>query len=172
MLAAAILLPLVFGWLFLGGGLERVWPRGGGSSLPADVGQPAPAFRLGTADGSQLGLADRRGKVVLINFWATWCVPCRTEMPEIEQAYRTYASRGFAVLAVDVQETADQVRPFMAELNLSFPALLDLDGAVSRAYFARALPSSFVVDRQGIVRYVKVGPLTTDVLREQIEKLL
>jgi peroxiredoxin len=93
-------------------------------------------------------------------------------MPEIERAYRAYQTRGFEVLAIDVQEGPEDVQAFMSELQLSFPALLDRDGAVSRLYLARGLPSSFLIDREGVVRYVKVGPLTTSILDEQLEKLL
>ncbi len=163
---------MIAGWLFSGGGLERLWPRPSGPPLPGDVGQPAPGFSLETADGGQIRLDDLRGKVVLLNFWATWCVPCRTEMPEIERAYQTYQPRGFEVLAIDVQEGPAEVQAFMSELELSFPALLDRDAAVSRLYLARALPSSFLIDREGVVRYVKVGPLTTSILDQEIPKLL
>jgi peroxiredoxin len=136
------------------------------------VGQPAPAFALEDTAGRTVRLADLRGKVVLVNFWATWCAPCRTEMPEIEQVYREHRARGFEVVAIDVQEGPAEVQGFMSELGLTFPALLDRDGSASRAYRARALPSSFLVDRQGVVRYLKIGPLTTDSLGAEVNKLL
>ena len=169
---AAIALAVLAGWLFAAGGLQRLIALTSGPTSDGELGAPAPDFRLEDLDGRPVRLADYRGQVVLINFWATWCVPCRTEMPEIESAYRAHRERGFAVLAIDVQEPAGMVRPFMAELGLTFPALLDLVGSVSRAYRARALPASFLVDRQGIVRYVKVGPLTAGALEEQLSKLL
>jgi cytochrome c biogenesis protein CcmG/thiol:disulfide interchange protein DsbE len=171
-LFAAIALALLAGWLFGAGGLQRLIALTSGPTADADVGGPAPDFRLDDLDERSVRLADFRGQVVLINFWATWCMPCRTEMPEIESAYRAHRERGFAVLAIDMQEHAGLVRPFMAELGLTFPALLDLDGSVSRAYRARALPASFLVDRQGTIRYVKVGPLTAGALEEQLRKLL
>ena len=171
-LFAAIALALLAGWLFAAGGLQQLIALTSGPTGDGEVGGPAPDFRLDDLEGRPVRLADYRGQVVLINFWATWCLPCRTEMPEIESVYRAHRERGFGVLAIDMQEHAGLVRPFMAELGLTFPALLDLDGSVGRAYRARALPASFLVDRQGTVRYVKVGPLTAGTLEEQLRKLL
>ena len=171
--AAAILVALVAGWLFGAGGLERlVRNTTSTTSSTADVGQPAPQFSLASAAGPDVRLADYRGQVVLVNFWATWCEPCRTEMPAIDRVYRQQQGRGFEVLAVDVEEGAGQVQTYQAELGLSFPALLDADGTVSRSYRARGLPTSFLVDRQGTIRFVKVGALDEDTLTQQLDKLL
>jgi cytochrome c biogenesis protein CcmG, thiol:disulfide interchange protein DsbE len=168
-LAAAVLVALLAGWLLLGGGLQQllrtfVPPPAG------EVGQPAPDFTLERPDQASLRLADYRGSVVLLNFWATWCTPCRAEMPEIEQVYQANRARGFQVLAVNLQEGAAEVQPFMSELGLSFPALLDRDGTVSRLYRARALPSSFLIDRSGTVQYIRIGTLTRSALEEQLQK--
>jgi peroxiredoxin len=171
-LLAAVVLALLAGWLFLAGGLQQLIAITSGPAADGEVGGPAPDFTLEDLDGRSVRLSDHRGQVVLINFWATWCLPCKTGMPEIESVYRTHRERGFAVLAVDMQEHAGLVRPFMAELGLTFPALLDLDGAVTRAYRVRGLPASFLVDRQGTVRYLKIGPLTVATLEEQLRKLL
>jgi peroxiredoxin len=171
-LVAAILLAAFAGWLFAEGGLLKLVNALGDPGAPGDVGQPAPQFELEDTSGRVVRLADLRGKVVLVNFWATWCAPCRTEMPEMEKVYREHRERGFEVVAIDLQESAAEVRPFMAELGLTYPALLDRDGSVSRAYRARALPSSFLVDRQGTVRYLKIGPLTTEALEAEVRKLL
>lgn len=171
-LIAAVALAAFAWWFLLGGGIERFRPRGAEPSGSGGVGQPAPDFALDTPASTTIRLAELRGSVVLLNFWATWCTPCRAEMPEFESAYREYRDRGFAVLAVDVEERAEEVEPFMRELGLTFPALLDLDGSVSRAYRARALPSSFLVDRDGVVRYVRVGALTKATLEAELKKLL
>ena len=171
-LIAAIALAILAGWLFGAGGLLRLIVALDRSDGGGEVGQHAPEFTLEDLDGQQVRLADLRGQVVLLNFWATWCGPCRTEMPEIESIYRAYRERGFTVLAVDLQEDATEVRPYLRELGLTFPGLLDRDGAVSRAYRTRALPSSFLIDRQGTVRYLKIGPLTAEQLEEQVTKLL
>src|SRR5215208_4226851 len=108
-LAAAITLALFAGWFFQGGGAAWLWPRLSGPASTGEVGQVAPEFTLESADGRPIGLSEQRGKVVLLNFWATWCVPCRSEMPEIESAYRANRDRGFEVLAVNVQEGAPEV---------------------------------------------------------------
>jgi peroxiredoxin len=171
-LLAAVGLAAVAAWLVIGGGIERLRPRPSSPSGPAEVGQGAPDFSLENAAGGQSQLSDYRGQVVLLNFWATWCVPCRAEMPEIESTYLAHRERGFRVLAINVQENEAEVRAFFDELGLSFPALLDREASVARLYLARALPSSFLVDRQGVVRYVRVGPLTGPTLEEQVAKLL
>jgi peroxiredoxin len=171
-LLAAVGLAAVAGWLVVGGGIERLRPRSSSPSGPAEVGQSAPDFSLESAAGGQSRLSDHRGQVVLLNFWATWCVPCRAEMPEIESTYLAHRERGLRVLAINVQEDRAEVQAFFDELGLSFPALLDRDASVARLYLARALPSSFLVDRHGQVRYVRVGPLTGPTLEEQLAKLL
>jgi peroxiredoxin len=169
-LAAAVCLAVVAGWLVVGGGIERLRPRPSGQAGSVEVGQPAPDFCLQSAAGNRECLGDYRGQIVLLNFWATWCVPCRAEMPEIENTYRAHRERGFQVLAINVQEAEAEVRPFVGELGLTFPALMDRDTAVARAYLARALPSSFLVDRRGVVQFVRVGPLTGTMLEEQLRK--
>jgi cytochrome c biogenesis protein CcmG, thiol:disulfide interchange protein DsbE len=169
---AAIMVALVGGWLLLGGGIERLRPRNPAEIGLPEVGEPAPDFALQSVSGEELRVSSQRGQVVLVNFWATWCVPCRSEMPAIERVYRQQAERGFRVVAVDVQESESEVQPFMTELNLTFPAVLDRDGYVSRLYRARALPSSFLIDRQGIIRFVRVGALSQEQLEEQLKLAL
>lgn len=170
-LLAALVLAAGAGWWLLGGA-ELL--RGQRASPPesGDIGQPAPDFTLQRLDGGTLQLSSLRGKVVLINFWATWCLPCRSEMPELEQTYQTYRSRGFEVLAINFLESENDVRPFVSELGLSFPVLLDQDGSVGRLYRTYALPSSFLIDASGTIRYVKIGPLTAPMLAGELGKLL
>lgn len=136
------------------------------------VGHPAPEFTLTATDGSQVALSDLRGKVVLINFWATWCPPCRAEMPAIQQAYDRFRDQGFLVLAVNQQEDVASVVRFMSEQRLTFPALLDSNARVSADYQARALPSSFFVDRRGIIRVVYRGPMSRGMIEGAIEQLI
>lgn len=117
------------------------------------AGEPAPNFRLRDMNGRNVSLSDLRGKVVLLNFWATWCGPCRVEMPAMERLYRAYDRKDFEILAVstDAQGTA-VTRPFQQENKLTFPILHDSDFRVGLSYGARTLPMTFMVDRQGIVR--------------------
>ncbi len=143
------------------------------AALPApQPGHPAPPFRLQTLDGSTVSLADLTGRVVLINVWASWCAPCRSEMPAIEAAYVTYREQGFTVVAVNLREDRETVAAFLRTHKLTFPALLDADGTVSTAYRSHALPSSFFVDRQGVIRAVYRGPMPRSVITGTVEQLL
>jgi peroxiredoxin len=133
---------------------------------------PAPDFRLTTLEGDELALSDLRGQVVLVNFWATWCPPCRAEMPAIQSAYEQYDEQGFTVLAVNMREQPQQVQQFMQQYELTFPALLDSTGSVGGQYRANVLPSSFFVDRQGIIRSVYRGPVSHGIITGVVEQLL
>lgn len=140
---------------------------------PAPLAEhPAPDFTLTELDGTQVTLRDLTGQVVLINVWATWCPPCRAEMPAIQAAYEQYRDRGFTVLAVNLQEDPVTVAAFMREHNLTFPVPLDLDGTVSAIYQARSLPSSFFVDKTGVIRAVYRGPMPRSVIGGTVEQLL
>jgi peroxiredoxin len=116
-------------------------------------GEPAPNFQLRDMNGQAVSLSDLRGKIVLVNFWATWCGPCRIEMPAMERLYRTYDRKDFEILAVSTDAQGVAVtRPFQQENQLTFPILHDADFRVGLSYGARTLPMTFMVDRQGIVR--------------------
>jgi peroxiredoxin len=133
---------------------------------------PAPDFTLTDLTGVPVRLSELRGQVVLINVWATWCPPCRAEMPTIQAAYEQYRAQGFTVLAINLREDAPAVARYLEQDGLTFPALLDSDGAVSSAYQARAIPSSFFIDRAGIVRAVYRGPMARGVIAGTVEQLL
>ena len=122
------------------------------------LGEPAPNFRLRDLNGQMVSLSDLRGKVVLLNFWATWCGPCRVEMPAMEELYRTFSRNDFEILAVSTDAQGVSVtRPFQQENHLTFPILHDADYRVGLTYGARSLPMTFMVDRQGIVRHQIFG---------------
>jgi peroxiredoxin len=132
----------------------------------------APDFTLSNLDGTKVALSDLKGQVVLINVWATWCPPCRVEMPTIQAAYEQYHNQGFTVVAVNLKEDPSAVEAFMREHQLTFPALLDADGQVSRTYQAVSLPSSFFVDRRGVIRAVYHGPMPRSIIAGTVEQLL
>ena len=110
---------------------------------------PAPDFTLAGLDGKTVRLADFRGRVVFLNFWATWCAPCREEMPEMQALARELEKEGLVVLAVNYEESAETAEAFVQETALTLPVLLDADGAVARRYRVPGLPASFFVDRRG-----------------------
>ena len=134
----------------------------------------APALALPGVDGRVRRLADYRGKVVLVNFWASWCGPCREEMPSMERLRRSLRGDPFAVLAVNVGESARVVRRFAETAQLGSVLLLDGDGSAARAWGARALPSSFIVGPDGKIRYSHVGALdwSTPEVRRSITGLM
>jgi cytochrome c biogenesis protein CcmG/thiol:disulfide interchange protein DsbE len=136
------------------------------------VARAAPAFTLRDAEGELVSLEDLRGRVVLINFWATWCVPCRAEMPELDRAAREYHEDGFRVLAVNILEDAESIRRFGEELNLGIPLLVDRAGDVYKAYSVQGLPASFLVDRDGVIRDVHLGVITRAYLDNKVRRLL
>ena len=129
----------------------------GAQALTPWSGGGAPSLELTAIDGRLHSLADYRGRVVLVNFWATWCAPCRAEMPSIERLRRSLAREPFAVLAVNVSEDESAVRAFADSVTMGFPLLLDRDGQVTRAWRARALPMTFIVGPEGRIRYQAIG---------------
>ena len=122
-------------------------------------GGPAPALELADLDAATHRLADYRGSAVLLNFWATWCAPCREEMPSIERLRRSLDGRRFVVLAVNVGEGARVARDFTQKMPLGFTFLLDRDTRTTKAWGARVLPASFIIGPDGAVRYSYFGAL-------------
>ncbi len=117
----------------------------------------APDFTLRSVDGPNLRLREQRGRVVLVNFWATWCGPCRQEMPHLNKLYDKYRGSGFVLLGVNIDDDARTATDLSAKLGLKFPVLLDTDKTVSRLYEMGAMPSTVVIDREGRVRYLHRG---------------
>ncbi len=114
-------------------------------------------FQLPSLSGARVRLSSLKGKVVLLNFWATWCPACRQEMPSMQRMYQRLRAEGFEVLAVDLQEDRQRVQSFAKDLGLSFPILLDSDGSVGGEYGAHALPTTFLLDRRGLIFAWAVG---------------
>ena len=141
-----------------------------------EEGHLAPDFALKTLEGKTIRLSELRGKkVVLINFWATWCPPCRLEMPTMQKIYSDYKGKGFEVLAINIEPDArEEIQDFIKELRLTFPVLLDSDMKVTRRYRLIGLPVSTLIDRQGIIRSKEIGyhDWTDKESRKRVESLL
>ena len=127
--------------------------------LPAWTGEPTQPLALKDLGGQLHDLADYRGKVVVVNFWATWCQPCREELPSLERLRDAMRGRRFEVLAVNVAEGEPRVKSFLAEVPLRLPVLLDRNGDAQRTWKVRGLPATFLLDPQGSIRYWYLGEL-------------
>ena len=121
-----------------------------------------PDFTLNSLDGKSITLSALKGKVVLLNFWATWCPPCRAEMPSMERLYRELKNRAFTILAVDILENPETVKNFAPKYDLSFPILLDTTGDVSAKYVANMIPTTYIIDKDGKAAGVVIGPRKWD----------
>jgi peroxiredoxin len=130
---------------------------GSGAGAAVTPASGAPDFTLPSLDGPNLRLQEQRGRVVMINFWATWCAPCRVEMPHLARLYEKYRVSGFTVLAVNIDEDPHKAASLARQLGMRFPVLLDTEKKVSRLYDLSTMPSSVLVDRDGRVRYITRG---------------
>jgi peroxiredoxin len=117
----------------------------------------APDFDLEDPDGNPQRLADYQGKAVILNFWATWCPPCREEMPSMQRAHEAVSDDGIALVAINVGEDADTIEQFLASYPVDFPLPMDLDSKVVQSYPVRGLPTTFVIDPEGRLVYVATG---------------
>ena len=168
-----IILILGFAWIFVSA--DRTGTSTSGKIPAPQQGFLAPDFELKSIEGETVKLSDLRGQAVLVNLWATWCPPCRAEMPAIEKVYNEYKAQGFIVLAVNMtyQDAISDIAPFIDEYGLTFPVLLDETGVVGTAYQLRSLPSSFFIDREGIIQEVVIGgPMAEALLRTRVEEIL
>ncbi len=138
------------------------------STVPAKVNFPSPELNLKDLSGKSVSLRDYRGSVVLVNLWATWCPPCREEMPALQKFYEKYKDDGFVLVAINQEETFDTVKPFVEEFGLTFPVWLDLDYEAERKFNTMNLPSSYVVDRDGVVRLMWIGGIS----KKNLEKFV
>ena len=156
------------------------------SAVPADAttgglipspreGFLAPDFTLDSLSGDPISLSDMRGKTIVLNLWASWCPPCRAEMPAIQRVYQENHERGLEVLAVNMTapDNLAAVEKFVQEFNLTFPIMLDTSGEVGNTYLMRALPTTFFIDQEGVIRRVIVGgPMSEVTLQSTVEQLL
>jgi len=134
----------------------------------------APDFTLRSADGPNVRLQEQRGRVVMVNFWATWCGPCRQEMPHLNRLYGKYRDAGFTLLGVNIDDDQAKAVGLASRLGLKFPVLLDSDKKVSRLYDLSTMPSTVLIDRDGRVRYLHLGYREgfEDTYEKQIRELL
>lgn len=155
-------------------GLQRA---GGGP----EIGQPAPDFTLQLYDGGEITLSELQGKVVVLNFWASWCDPCRDEAPDLEQAWRQYKDQGVVFIGIDYVDVESEARKYLAEFNVTYPNGLDKGQKISNAYHIRGVPETFFIDKEGKIAPIfvngspqvkKISPITAAELRSGIERLL
>ncbi len=142
------------------------------SAIGVNVGDRAPDFTLTDLDGNQLSLSDFRGKVVFINFWATWCPPCRAEMPEIEAVHQQYKTKDVVVIGVDILEADDKVRQFVKQGGYSWTFVIDSAGLVSADYNINAIPTSYFIDKEGIIRAVNIGAMTKRAMEAKLAEAM
>jgi cytochrome c biogenesis protein CcmG/thiol:disulfide interchange protein DsbE len=170
---AALILAAGAAWIWV----SRTAPQSTiGSGIPAPIqGFRAPDFELNTLQGGSMRLSDLYGKPVVVNLWASWCPPCKAEMPAFEKVYQQYAQQGFTILAVNAsnQDSLADAQAFVQANGLTFPILMDTKGQVSQLYDLRSLPTSFFIGRDGIIREVVVGgPMSEAGLKIRVEQLL
>lgn len=128
---------------------------------PVGVGTRAPDFTLTTFDGRTMSTADLRGKVVLVNFWASWCIPCEQEAAELQQASQIYAGDEVVFLGVDYVDTEPEARAYLARFGITYPNGPDLRTSISQAYRTRGVPESYLLGPDGVIRSVKIGPYSS-----------
>jgi thiol-disulfide isomerase/thioredoxin len=152
--------------------LAVVWLAACGAPPAARLGGPAPDFTLQTVDGAPLQLAQLKGKPVWINFWATWCVPCREEMPAMQELYDEYHGRGLEIVAVNMEEDPATVRRWITSGGYDFTFVLDSEGQQVKRYNVTAAPTSYFVDRDGVIRDLKLGQISRGEMVAKLDKLL
>ena len=131
-----------------------------GAPALAQQGGTVTDFSIGSLAGGNIALSDFAGEVVIMNFWATWCPPCRAEMPGLNRFYETHRDKGLILLAINEEESAETVRPFIQANSFSFPVLLDAQGRVALQYSTRSFPTTFIIDRDGVIQHVQTGEIS------------
>ena len=173
-LVSVLIITFSVGWIVL---TLFVFPSPGDQTIYAvpQQGFFAPEISLNSLNGEVVNLADYKGQVVLVNIWASWCTPCKTEMPAIQAMYDKYKDQGFVVLAVNAtnSDNIDNVMDFVKNQNLTFPILLDTQGEISKKYQVQALPSSFFITQDGVINEVVIGgPMAEALLESRISALI
>ncbi|MCF6138430.1 peroxiredoxin family protein [Pseudalkalibacillus berkeleyi] len=141
------------------------------NSVGLSEGQIAPDFELQTIDGETVQLSDYRGKRVIVNFWATWCPPCRAEIPDFQKLYENKDVEILAVNLTETEESIDKVKEFIKEFGMTFPVVIDESSNVSDTYQVRAYPTSYMIDSNGRIQFVAMGALNYDLMVQEYEKM-
>jgi thiol-disulfide isomerase/thioredoxin len=143
---------------------------------PPEIGQPAPAYRTVSLAGDSVSLSQKRGRVILLNVWATWCHPCRDEIPILQGLHERYATRGLDLIgvSVDAHGEEDTIREFARDFKMTYPVWLDPDERVQSTFLAIGVPATFLIDRQGVLRWRHVGPVRASdtTLLHELERAL
>lgn len=144
------------------------------SAFALEAGAKMPEIGLRTLDGKKVTVEALKGKVVVVDFWATWCGPCKEEMPILQKLYAKYGKQGLVILGVSVDREADNIKSFLGKLGVSFPVVHDGEHAVTDRYKPEKMPSSYIVDREGVVKYVHAGFNASDAatFEKEIKELL
>jgi cytochrome c biogenesis protein CcmG/thiol:disulfide interchange protein DsbE len=143
-----------------------------GTSQPPQAGNPVPGFELQAFDGSSMNLAEHRGKVVVVNFFASWCDPCRLEAADLEQSWHTYQDRGVQFFGIAYKDADSKARAFLEEYSVSYPSTVERGNRTARAYGLTGVPETFVIDQEGLLVRHFLGPITQAQLSLEIDELL
>ncbi len=142
------------------------------STVPVEVNMPAPTLSLENINGNVEALTDYRDKIVLVNNWATWCPPCKAEMPTLVEYYQAHAGEGFVIVSIDAGESKQTVQKFAEQYGMTFPVWLDPQGAAMDAFKNQSLPSSYVIDRTGTIRVMWVGEINRAMLEKYVTPVI
>ena len=165
MLTAILVMILTSGLLIIG--------CAGGSEPTATVGKAAPDFTLQNLDGQSISLSDLKGKPVLVNFWATRCPPCVSEMPYLQEIYDEWSGKGLILLAINIGESSSKVEQFLQDHNLSLPVLLDTRAVVAQRYNIRGIPTTFFIDKDGIIQEKIIGAFPNkEAIENRVSKIM
>lgn len=150
----------------------RIWPQVAAAFGMGASSASAPTFQLATLGGDSISSVGLRGKVVLVNFWATWCPPCRVEMPGFQKVYERKRDEGFVILGISTDAASDDVRSFLAERNITYPVAMAAGNVTQRFGGANVLPTSFLIDRNGKIRHEVRGIFSSIALERAVDRLL
>lgn len=166
-IAGLVLALGVAGFLLMQGNAKNESP----ANLP-EAKEPAPNFTLALLDGKNFQFSEHKGKPVLINFFASWCLPCREEMPVLVKIAHEYGPKGVVLLGIAVDDTEEKMKDFIARYGVNFPVGLDKTAEIQKSFGLYGIPTTYFIDKQGIINYFHSGVVTEELLRHELDKLL